>query len=145
MEENIISDENLKKYFTEDNLEEMALLFSTGNFNELINKFFYYSPRSESTSSSHLSDKNSNDVAQTDSQNQNATPQNTNASNNNNNSSQSQNNNITSFSITQSPIPSISQKNMEFNYNLFEKLNEDELCQQILLTIALFCLLKKKE
>ena len=144
MEENIISDENLKKYFTEDNLEEMALLFSTGNFNELINKFFYYSPRSESTSSSHLSDKNSNDVAQTDSQNQNATPQNTNTSNNNNNSSQSQNNNITSFSITQSPIPSISQKNMEFNYNLFEKLNEDELCQQILLTIALFCLLKKK-
>jgi tetratricopeptide (TPR) repeat protein len=48
------------------------------------------------------------------------------------------------FSSFPSPLTSISQKNQEFNYNLFEKLNEDELSQQILLTIALFCLLKKK-
>ena len=37
MEENIISDENLIKYFTQENLEEMAILFSNGNFNDLIN------------------------------------------------------------------------------------------------------------
>ena len=87
------------------------------------------------------------------------TTQNTNTTNNNNqiNNNNTNNNNIPFQTpnimlgniqnypiVTPSPLNSISQPINEFNYNLFEKLNEDELCQQILLTIALFCLLKKK-
>ena len=42
MEENkIISDENLIKFFTKENLENMAQLFSNGSFQELLNKYFY--------------------------------------------------------------------------------------------------------
>ena len=157
MEENIISDENLIKYFSKENLEEMAILFSNGSFSDLINKFFYYSPRSDSIGSSLLSDRNSNATAASEPLNQNLNTLNNNPNNipNNNNSIPTANpnqntilnnlNNNTSFPITSpSPFPSISQKNLEFNYNLFEKLNEDELSQQILLTIALYCLLKKK-
>jgi len=152
MEENIISDENLIKYFSEENLEEMAILFSNGSFSDLINRFFYYSPRSDSVSSSYLSEGNSNATAISEPLNNSSN----NTPNNNSNSLQTPNpnqnsinmnnlNNNTPFPITSpSPFPSISQKNMEFNYNLFEKLNEDELSQQILLTIALYCLLKKK-
>ena len=80
----IISDENLIKFFPKENLEDMALLFSNGFFQELINKYFYI---------------NSN-----------------------------QNNN-----------------KKEFKYELFEILLEDELSQQIILTLVLFCLLKIKE
>ena len=157
MEENIISDENLIKYFSKENLEEMAILFSNGSFSDLINKFFYYSPRSDSIGSSLLSERNSNATAGSEPLNQNSNTLNniSNSNQNNNNSMQSANpnqntilnnlNNNTPLPIsTPSPFPSISQKNMEFNYNLFEKLNEDELSQQILLTIALYCLLKKK-
>ena len=131
MEESIISDENLIKYFTKDNLEEMAILFSNGNFSDLINKFFYYSPRSDSINSSLLSERNSNATAASE-----PLIQNTTILNSNNNQNNNLNQNIS--------VPSISQKTTEFNYNLFEKLNEDELSQQILLTIALYCLLKKK-
>ena len=139
----------------------MAKLFSNGSFNDLINKFFYYSPRSDSVSSSHLSDRNSNVTSASEPLNQNSNASNNSSNNTPNNNSNSiqtptpnpnqnsntinNSNNNTPFPITSpSPFPSISQKNMEFNYNLFEKLNEDELSQQILLTIALFCLLKKK-
>ena len=80
----IISDENLIKFFPKENLEDMALLFSNGSFQELINKYFCV---------------NSN-----------------------------QNNN-----------------KKEFKYELFEILLEDELSQQIILTLVLFCLLKIKE
>jgi len=80
----IISDKNLIKFFPKENLEDMALLFSNGSFQELINKYFYI---------------NSN-----------------------------QNNN-----------------KKEFKYELFEILLEDELSQQIILTLVLFCLLKIKE
>ena len=80
----IISDENLIKFFPKENLEDMALLFSNGSFQELLNKYFYI---------------NSN-----------------------------QNNN-----------------KKEFKYELFEILLEDELSQQIILTLVLFCLLKIKE
>ena len=131
MEESIISDENLIKYFTKDNLEEMAILFSNGNFSDLINKFFYYSPRSDSINSSLLSERNSNATAASE-----PLIQNTTILNSNNNQNNNLNQNIS--------VPTISQKTTEFNYNLFEKLNEDELSQQILLTIALYCLLKKK-
>ena len=151
MEENIISDENLIKYFSKENLEDMAILFANGSFSDLINKFFYYSPRSDSVSSSHLSERNSNATPASEPLNQNSNVlNNSSTQNNNNNSIQTPNpisNNLKNnpFPITSpSPFPSISQKNLEFNYNLFEKLNEDELSQQILLTIALYCLLKKK-
>jgi len=80
----IISDENLIKYFPKENLEDMALLFSNGSFQELINKYFYID------------------------------------SNQNNNKK-------------------------EFKFELFEILLEDELSQQIILTLVLFCLLKIKE
>ena len=80
----IISDENLIKFFPKENLEDMALLFSNGSFQELINKYFYID------------------------------------SNQNNNKK-------------------------EFKYELFEILLEDELSQQIILTLVLFCLLKIKE
>ena len=144
MEENIISDENLTKYFSQESLEEMAILFSRGNFNELINKFFYYSPRTESTNSSNLSERKSDELTPLE----NVTSQNSNNTGNGN-LGQTQNNNnlLNSISLprqSQSPFPSFSKSTIEFNYNLFEKLNEDELSQQILLTIALFCLLKKK-
>ena len=135
MEENIISDENLIKFFSKENIEEMAILFSNGSFNDLINKFFYYSPRSDSVSSSHLSERNSNATSASEPLNQNSNVLNNssnNTPNNNNNPIQTPNtnpniiinnlNNNPPFPITSpSPFPSISQKNAEFNYNLFEK------------------------
>ena len=166
-EENIITDENLLKFFTKENLEEMATLFSKGNFSELINKFFLVDSRSDSVNSAQKSDRNPSTASEQ--ANSNNALNNNNINNNNaiNNSNSNTNNNantntitniasnqnpqnimfsniINSPIITPSPSPSISQKNGEFNYNLFEKLNEDELTQQILLTIVLFCFLKKK-
>ena len=42
MEENIIiSDEELIKYFSKKDLEDMATLFSNGQFKELLNNYFY--------------------------------------------------------------------------------------------------------
>jgi len=151
MEENIISDEKLLKYFTHENLEEMSLLFSNGSFTDLINKYFYTSSRSDSVNSSSLySDRNSNGTSTLEVMSSSA-PNNTNNNNLNNNNNINNNNNamygnintVASYPLA-SPFSSISQKNVEFNYSLFEKLNEDELSQQILLTIVLFCLLKKK-
>ena len=41
MENNIIiSDENLLKFFTKEQLDDMAKMFSDGSFQELINKYF---------------------------------------------------------------------------------------------------------
>ena len=141
MEENLISDESLTKYFTPDNLEEMSILFSNGNFSDLINKFFYCTSRSDSVASNQISERELNMAAQTEQVNPN-----TNVNKNNNNINSNQTPNISNNTTNNpSPIPSISQKNLEFNYNLFEKLNEDEFSQQILLTIALFCFLKKKD
>ena len=115
---NIISDLKLLKYFSQENLEEMATLFSNGSFSELLNKYFYSSVmRTESVSSAL--DRYSSAASSVE----------VNYQNNNQNH------------IYQS---SVAQKTGDFNFNLFEKLNEDELCQQILLTIALYCLLKKK-
>ena len=149
MEENVISDEKLTKYFSKENLEEMALLFSNGNFSELINKFFYISPRSESVGSSQISERSTLPPSGAEQTNQNQNISNNNNTNNNNNNNQFHTPNIMPGRIqknprTPPPLTTISQTTQEFNYNLFEKLNEDELCQQILLTIALFCLLKKK-
>ena len=127
----------------------MSLLFSNGNFTELINKYFYISSRSDSVSSSLYSDRNSNGPSTLEVMSSSA-PNNSNNNNLNNNNINNNNNamysNVNAGALypSTSQFPSISQKNAEFNYSLFEKLNEDELSQQILLTIALFCLLKKK-
>lgn len=157
-EENIISDEKLLKFYSHENLEEMTNLFSNGNFSEIINKFFLVAPRSDSVNSSHVSERNQSSSSERENQNSSINNNiNKNANNNpsintdaNNNSNQNPSNMMfsaivnTPQSAVQSPYPSISQRNSEFNYNIFEKLNEDELTQQILLTIVLYCLLKKK-
>jgi hypothetical protein len=156
-EENIISDEKLLKFYTHENLEEMTNLFSNGNFSEIINKFFLVAPRSDSVNS-NLSERNQS--ASSEKENPNPSANNNiskNTNNNlpgnadtNNNSNQNPSNIMfsaiinTPQSAIQSPYPSMSQRNSEFNYNIFEKLNEDELTQQILLTIVLYCLLKRK-
>ncbi len=124
MEDNdkyIISDTNLLKYFSQENLEDMATLFSEGNFSGLLNKFFSLSQRTESGSSSIALERFSSAVSSLDPVNQ--------------------YNNAINYVSQISPGP---QKCGDFNFNIFEKLNEDELSQQILLTIALYCLLKKK-
>lgn len=159
-EENIISDEKLLKFYSHENLEEMTNLFSNGNFSEIINKFFLVAPRSDSVNSSNLSERNQSSSSEKDNSNSLANNNTTkNANNNlpgntdaNNNPNPNQNTSNMMFSAiintpqsaVQSPYPSISQRNSEFNYNIFEKLNEDELTQQILLTIVLYCFLKRK-
>ena len=88
MENNIIiSDENLLKFFTKEQLDDMAKMFSRGSFQELINKYFCNGEKDVNNSN----------------------------------------------------------KEPKLNYQILDKLSEDKLCQQIILTIILFCLLKNKE
>ena len=90
MENNIIiSDENLLKFFTKEQLDDMAKMFSDGSFQELINKYFYNGEQEVN--------KNSNN------------------------------------------------KESKLNYQILDKLSEDKLSQQIILTLILFCLLKNKD
>ena len=88
MENNIIiSDENLIKFFTKEQLDDMAKMFSNGNFQELIDKYFC-------------------------------------------NGEKEVNNN----------------KDSKLNYQMLDKyLSEDKFCQQIILTLILFCLFKNKD
>ena len=89
MENNIIiSDENLLKFFTKEQLDDMAKMFSNGNFQDLINKYFCIGEKEV----------------------------------NNNN------------------------KDSKLNYKMLDKyLSEDKFCQQIILTLILFCLFKNKD
>ena len=89
MENNIIiSDENLIKFFTKEQLDDMAKMFSNGNFQELIDKYFCNGEKEV----------------------------------NNNN------------------------KDSKLNYQMLDKyLSEDKFCQQIILTLILFCLFKNKD
>ena len=89
MENNIIiSDENLLKFFTKEQLDDMAKMFSNGNFQDLINKYFCIEEKEV----------------------------------NNNN------------------------KDSKLNYQMLDKyLSEDKFCQQIILTLILFCLFKNKD
>lgn len=149
IKENIISDENLLKFYTHENLEEMTNLFSNGNFSEIINKFFLVAARSDSVNSSNLSERNQSGSSEKENPNpsaNNSISKNANnnlpgTTDNNNNSTQNPSSMMfstiinTPQSAVQSPYPSMSQRNAEFNYNIFERLNEDELTQQILLTI----------
>ena len=90
MENNIIiSDENLLKFFTKEQLDDMAKMFSDGSFQELINKYFCNGEQEVN--------KNSNN------------------------------------------------KESKLNYQILDKLSEDKLSQQIILTLILFCLLKNKD
>ena len=121
MEENIImSDENLLNFFKKEELEDMASLFSNGNFQKLLNKYFYINNSTET----EINQNNTNKEEE-------QTPQDNNSNNNNN-----------QVNITPKEE---NKKEPEFNYQIFEKLLEDELSQQIVLTIVLFCFLKNKE
>ena len=114
MEENTLSDEKLVKYIEEEKIKNILNLFSSGNFTGVINKYFMSEEKS----------------SQTPTPESNTTPK--------------------------TPTPNIMFSNMNTNYNaqkqpqpklvlnleLIEKINEDKLTQQILLTIIIFCLLK---
>ena len=114
MAENILSDEKLVKFIEEEKIKNILNLFSSGNFLGVINKYF-------------MSEEN---PSQTPTHEPNANPK--------------------------TPTPNIMFSNMNVNNNaqkqpqpklilnleLLEKCNEDKLTQQILLTIAIFCLLK---
>ena len=115
MEENkTISDEKLIKYFSQKDLEDMATLFSNGQFQELLNKYFYINKSDETKINQYNNIKKGEEH------------------NNKNNKS-----NIFKEGFNDSEL--------KINYDLFEKLFDDELCQQIALTLVIFCLLKSKE
>ena len=100
MEDNIIiSDENLLKFFSKENLEDMAFLFSNGSFQELIDKYFCENKSKENKEKEVSHNSNNKEVS----------------------------------------------KISNLNYEIFDKLAEDKLCQQIILAIVIFCLLKNKE
>ena len=114
MEENkTISDENLLKFFSKENLEDMTTLFCNGRFQDLLTKYFYIN--------------NSNEAQ--NNQNLNNTPK-----------EEEINNHLSSLIVTNND-----NNKLELNYQIFEKLLEDELNQQIVLTIVLYCLLKNKK
>ena len=114
MEENkTISDENLLKFFSKENLEDMTTLFCNGRFQDLLTKYFYIN--------------NSNEAQ--NNQNLNNTPK-----------EEEINNQLSSLIVTNND-----NNKLELNYQIFEKLLEDELNQQIVLTIVLYCLLKNKK
>ena len=145
MEDNniIISDENLIKFFTKENLEDMANLFSNGNFQELLYKHFYTNNSckvnevEQETKYSNDDDNNINEINQLSS----VMLSNSNE-NNNNNLNTNINNNDKEVIPEKNNIP---KKLPEFNFQLIERLLDDELSQQIILTLVLFCFLKKKE
>ena len=114
MEENkTISDENLLKFFSKENLEDMTTLFCNGRFQDLLTKYFYIN--------------NSNEAQ--NNQNLNNTPK-----------EEEINNQLSSLIVTNND-----NNKLELNYQIFEKLLEDELNQQIVFTIVLYCLLKNKK
>ena len=114
MEENkTISDENLLKFFSKENLEDMTTLFCNGRFQDLLNKYFYINNLNEAQNNQNL----------------NNTPK-----------EEEINNQLSSLIVTNND-----NNKLELNYQIFEKLLEDELNQQIVLTIVLYCLLKNKK
>ena len=114
MEENkTISDENLLKFFSKENLEDMTTLFCNGRFQDLLNKYFYINNLNEAQNNQNL----------------NNTPK-----------EEEINNQLSSLVVTNND-----NNKLELNYQIFEKLLEDELNQQIVLTIVLYCLLKNKK
>ena len=114
MAENILSDEKLVKFIEEEKIKNILNLFSSGNFTGLINKYFMSEEKSSQTPTP---ESNTNPKTPTP----NIMFSNMNANNN---------------------APKKPQPKLVLNLELLEKINEDKLTQQILLTIIIFCLLK---
>ena len=114
MAENILSDEKLVKFIEEEKIKNILNLFSSGNFTGVINKYFMSEEKSSQTPTP---ESNTNPKTPTP---------------NIMFSNMSVNNNA-----TKKPQPKL-----VLNLELLEKINEDKLTQQILLTIIIFCLLK---
>ena len=114
MAENILSDEKLVKFIEEEKIKNILNLFSSGNFTGLINKYFMSEEKSSQTPTP---ESNTNPKTPTP----NIMFSNMNVNNN---------------------APKKPQPKLVLNLELLEKINEDKLTQQILLTIIIFCLLK---
>ena len=116
MSESILSDENLLKYIEEDKIRDILSLFSNGNFLALINKYIMEEEKGAQT------------PTPTPLQNTPAKPQAPNIMFSNMNMN---------TNVVKPPQPKFILK-----LDLLEKMNEDKLTQQIILTIIIFCLLK---
>ena len=116
MSESILSDENLLKYIEEDKIKDILSLFSNGNFLALINKYIMEEEKGAQT------------PTPTPVQNTPAKPQAPNIMFSNMNMN---------TNVVKPPQPKFILK-----LDLLEKMNEDKLTQQIILTIIIFCLLK---
>ena len=115
MEENIIiSDEELIKYFSKKDLEDMATLFSNGQFKELLNNYFYIKKSYETKLNKDNNTKTGEEL-------------------------------YNQYNKSNLLKEGKDDNQLEFNYAIFEKLLDNEFCQQIILTIVLFCLFKNKE
>ena len=115
MEENIIiSDEELIKYFSKKDLEDMATLFSNGQFKELLNNYFYIKKSDETKLNQDNNTKTREEL-------------------------------YNQYNKSNLLKEGKDDSQLEFNYAIFEKLLDNEFCQQIILTIVLFCLFKNKE
>ena len=115
MEENIIiSDEELIKYFSKKDLEDMATLFSNGQFKELLNNYFYIKKSDETKLNQDNNAKTGEEL-------------------------------YNQYNKSNLLKEGKDDNQLEFNYAIFEKLLDNEFCQQIILTIVLFCLFKNKE
>jgi len=117
MEENILSDEKLVKYIEEEKIKNILNLFSSGNFSDIISKYFMSEEKSSETPTP---DSNSNPKT--------PTPNIMFSNMNVNNTASKQ-----------------SKPKLVLNLELLEKCNEDKLTQQILLTVIIFSLLKKNK
>ena len=136
----LLSDEKLTKYMPFLDLQHMATSFSNGYFESLITKFFMVIVDSKRKSKFPSEEIKSPVKTQTPGQSQENQPESlkntqTTPSPNIMFSNININNNIT--------IPSSKRNSKsEFTYTLLEQFNDDELTQQILLTVTLYCLLK---
>ena len=106
MEENIIiSDEELIKYFSKKDLEDMATLFSKGQFKELLNNYFYIKKSDETKLNQDNNDKTGEEL-------------------------------YNQYNKSNLLKEGKDDNQLEFNYAIFEKLLDNEFCQQIILTIV---------
>lgn len=116
----ILSDEKLKKFISEEQIIEIAKQFSNGQFNEIITKFFtIIEPASGQNTQGGKGPV--------------ATPS-------------GQTPNILTPNLMFGGLPNVTtpapQPKIIFNGDLLEKFNEDQMTQQILLTVVLYCLFK---
>ena len=117
MEENILSDEKLVKYIEEEKIKNILNLFSSGNFSDIISKYF-------------MSEEKSSETPTPDSNSNPKTP--------------SPNIMFSNMNVNNTASKQ-SKPKLVLNLELLEKCNEDKLTQQILLTVIIFSLLKKNK